>query len=81
MKIKLKDNGHKFQAELLSRNIEERIPVQHGADGLVINIDINQTLGRSESYQIFKQNEVWNIIGSDELGLNYGIGKFLHTAT
>ena len=33
-----------------------------------------------ESAEIVEEDGGWKIIGSDEAGLIYGIGKFLHTA-
>ena len=80
MKINLLDNGYQSQAELLMRTIGERIPVQQTEDGMSIVLDVNQLLGKAESFQIVKTENVWKIIGSDEAGLYYGIGKFLHTA-
>ena len=81
MKINLQDNGYKQQAELLLRTIAERIPVQQAEDGMSIVLEVNHLIGKEESFQIYKEDDNWNIVGADEAGLYYGIGKFLHTAT
>ena len=81
MKINLLDNGYKSQAELLMRTIKERISVQQTEEGMTIKLDVNRLLGKEESFQIIKDENAWKIIGADEAGLYYGIGKFLHTAT
>jgi len=81
MKINLQANGYKSQAELLWKTLEERIPVSQAEDGMSIILDVNHLLGKIESYQVIKEEDSWKIIGADEAGLYYGIGKFLHTAT
>jgi len=81
MRIYVKENGYTKQATLLKKTIENKIPVEYIEDGMRIVLDINQNIGDEESYQICSIGDGWKIIGSDEMGLYYGIGKFLHSAT
>ena len=67
-------------AAILKSRLLERIPADK-LQPIEIALNINPELGAAESYQIVKQEERWNVVGSDEIGLFYGIGKFLHTAT
>lgn len=80
MNIKIISNRHSTHAELLKRNITERIPAEFGNEGLSIELRINKVIGAAESYQISGSSNEWKIIGSDKEGLYYGIGKFLHSA-
>lgn len=81
MNIQIRDNGYTKQATLLKKKIEDRISVNFEADGLVIELQMDKTIGAEESYHIEFENQTWKITGTDELGLYHGIGKFLHTAT
>ena len=74
----IKDNGHLHHKELLSRRIEERIGKSD--PGFTVTLGVDETLGGPESYQIGFTEKNWLITGSDEAGLYYGIGKFLHSA-
>ena len=80
MKINIYDNGYEIQKDILERTIKNRIPMEQSEDGLKIELCINNVIGAEESYQIVEEDGGWKIIGSDEAGLIYGIGKFLHTA-
>lgn len=44
-----------------------------------IILDVDASIGRAESY-VIKEDGGYHIIGADEAGLYYGIGKFLHSA-
>jgi hypothetical protein len=79
MKICLIDNGYNKEADLMKRTIEERIPVKFGEEGLCIELCMDQTMPAS-NYQIEKSGERWKIAGADEMGIFYGMNKFLHTA-
>ena len=81
MKINLLDNGYLQHKRVMLNSICERIPVEFTKDGLTIVFGIDNRIGVAESYQIEHVDSVWYITGSDVLGLFFGIGKFLHTAT
>ena len=80
MKIKVIDNGYKNQAELLKKSISGRINAEYADGGLTIELIVDRLIGDAESYLIKESATGWQIIGSDDIGLFYGIGKFLHTA-
>ncbi len=80
MLIHLENNGLTTHAELFKRKIAERIPVSYDATGLQIVLKTDAQLGSEESYEICPTRGGFQIIGSDQLGLLHGIGKFLHTA-
>ena len=80
MKINIQENGFAKQATLLKKTLESKIPVDYIKDGMNIVFSVDKSLGKEESYRITKKEEEWNITGSDEIGLYYGIGKFLHSA-
>ena len=80
MKINLITNGYIQHAELLENSIRERISIEFCDEGEVIELCVDSTLGDAESYQILKNSKGWTIIGTDKMGLFYGIGKFLHSA-
>ena len=79
MHITVKNNGHEKHEKLLTRAINERIALDD-KDKLSIELIIDGTLGKEESYKIEEVDGTWHIVGSDNLGLYYGIGKFLRTA-
>ena len=81
MKITTINNGYEQHELLLKRCITERIAVEFTDGGITIELCIDENLGAEESYQIIGHEDEWKIIGSDKLGLYYGIGKFLHSAT
>lgn len=80
MNINIQDNGHTKHSELFRRSIESRIPFRTDNNGVRIDFCIDNTIGKEESFVIECKNSAWVITGSDERGLYYGIGKFLHTA-
>ena len=80
MKINLQSNGFSKHSELFSRTVAERISVDFCDDGMTIELKVDKTISAAESFLICCDNNSWSIIGSDELGLYFGIGKFLHTA-
>lgn len=80
MQIRVKDNGFLQHAEILKRHIQDRITVDYCDKGMVIELTVNQEIKEKESYQIYEMSEGWSIVGSDELGLFFGMGKFLHTS-
>jgi len=80
MNINLNDNGFHQQKRLMINSISERISIHFSAEGMNIVFMLDESIGPVESYQIKKEDETWYIVGSDSLGLFYGIGKFLHTA-
>lgn len=80
MKVYIKENGYVKQASLLRKALENKIPVNDTEDGMLIELCIEGTIGDEESYCITPQDNGWKITGSDEMGLYYGIGKFLHSA-
>ncbi len=80
MQINVIDNGFKNQSALLKKSISGRIPVEYTESGMTIELLVDKLIGDAESYLIKKTVNGWQIIGSDDLGLFYGIGKFLHTA-
>ncbi len=80
MKLRVIDNGFENQAELLKKSISTRIPTEYADGGMTIELCIDKLIGDAESYLIKETDKGWQITGSDDLGLFYGIGKFLHTA-
>lgn len=80
MKLNLKSNGFLKHAELFKKTVSNRIPTEFTDDGMIIELRIDKNISTEESYLICGESSHWDIIGSDELGLYYGIGKFLHTA-
>ena len=79
MKLNLKSNENKKHEKLLTRAINERLSLGEGEE-LSIELIIDQKLDKEESYKIEAVDGTWHIVGSDNLGLYYGIGKFLRTA-
>lgn len=80
MKINLKSNGFSRHAELFQKTVADRIAAEFTDDGMIIELQTDKTIADKESFLICGEAQHWNIIGSDELGLYFGIGKFLHTA-
>lgn len=80
MKINIINNRHKGQEALLKKSISERIPVTFEDAGFQIELRINKKIGSAQSYLIQGVKNCWTITGADNLGLYYGIGKFLHSA-
>ena len=80
MNLCILDNGYNQHANVMLNNLRKRIPVEVAQDGLKISLAIDSKIGIEESYQILFEDSMWKIIGSDILGLYFGIGKFLHTA-
>lgn len=80
MNLQITANGYDRHAELLQRKISERIPAQFDEMGMRIELSVDATIGAGESYEIISVVGGYRIIGTDELGLSHGIGKFLHTA-
>ena len=80
MRVDIAPNGHRLHARLLQRCIRSRIPVEFGSGGLKIYLSVDANIGRAESFTIVKSGDGWTITGTDELGLYYGIGRFLHRA-
>lgn len=81
MKICLKDGGFTQHAALFKKTVCNRIPAVFENDGMTVEFAVEHSLGAAESYRITQSDCGWKITGSDELGLYFGIGKFLHTAT
>ena len=77
--MKVYQQGLGKHAELLRKRILERIE-EAKLEPIEIELSVNTSLGEAESYQISRWGDRWKIIGTDEAGLYYGIGKFLHTA-
>ena len=80
MKITILSNGNDKHAELMSRTIGARIPAEYTDGGLTVELTIDSSIGKAESYEITENNGEYKITGTDSLGLYHGIGKFLHTA-
>jgi hypothetical protein len=80
MKINVQDNGFIKHSELFKKTVSNRIPVEFTADGMIVEFKIDKTISAIESFSICCDNNSWSIAASDELGLYFGIGKFLHTA-
>jgi hypothetical protein len=80
MRIYLKTNGLDIHGALFRRTVEKRIPVEFSEEGMVVSFAVNAAIGTAESYRIDLVSGGWQITGSDELGLYFGVGKFLHTA-
>ncbi len=81
MVINLQSNGFYKHAELFVKTVADRIPLELADSGMRIELNIDGMLARAESFLICGDSDHWSIVGSDELGLYFGIGKFLHTAT
>lgn len=80
MKLNLKANGHEDHARVLIKKLTARIPVEHCEDGLLIELIIDESIAKEESYYIKAINGGFAVAGNDTLGLYYGIGKLLHSA-
>ena len=80
MKLKIYANGYERHAELLLRNISERVPVECTEGGLEIVFSVNAASGPEESYEILCDGSRVTVMAADGLGLSHGIGKLLHTA-
>ena len=80
MRLTIKSNGYEAHAALLERHIKKRIPTEVGHGGLLIELRIDAAVGATESYRISSVEKGYEIVGSDVLGLYYGIGKLLHSA-
>ncbi|MBQ9777549.1 MAG: hypothetical protein IJW22_01365, partial [Clostridia bacterium] len=80
MKICLLDGGFSTHARLFTTRVAERVPTELGEDGEKIVFAIDATLGAPESYRIEAIDGGWQVCGTDELGLYFGIGKLLHSA-
>lgn len=80
MKIHLITNGYEQHAALLRHRLSTRFDAAFDTDGTPIELLTDKTLGAPESYEIRKTAHTLQIIGTDELGLYYGIGKALHSA-
>ncbi|MBR7181429.1 MAG: hypothetical protein IKD28_01435 [Clostridia bacterium] len=80
MKLNLQANGHTLQADLLRERLAERIPVEYCADGLTVSLTVDETIGKPDSYIIFEESGAWQVVGANDLGLSYGVGKLLHSA-
>lgn len=71
--------GLKEHAAVLKKRLLKRIPAEK-LQTIEIELKIVQDIQTAESYRISKREERWVIEGSDQLGLYYGIGKFLDSA-
>lgn len=80
MKINLKNNGFLKHAELFQKAVCNRISAEFTKQGMTVELQIDKAIPHEESFLIRGEADSWSIIGSDELGLYFGIGKFLHTA-
>ena len=72
MKILLKSNGHEHHAAILERHIKNRIPMETDAAGLTVELKIDASLGKAESYEIQSRCNGYVITGSDGLPLFVG---------
>lgn len=80
MNVLVKDNGYVSHAELLMKKLSERLPISNSSGGMAISLCVEDKIGMAESYRISGCGREWLVTGSDELGLYFGIGKFLHSA-
>ena len=61
MKIQISNCGHEKHEALLKRCIDERVSCTYEEGGMNITLDICQTLGAPEGYQISKTEKGWKI--------------------
>ena len=80
MKISIIDHGFRTNSALLKKEILRKVNAEFEEDGLRIELSIDKLIGPEESYQITEIEKGYRITGTDVLGLNHGIGKFLHTS-
>ena len=80
MKISLTANGYSMHERLFKARLSDRLSADFCDGGLEISFQVDALLGKPESYQITEKNGAWCVVGSDELGLYYGVGKLLHSA-
>ena len=80
MKVIVIDNGFERHRNLFEKTIKERIPVRFTEGGMEIELCMDETIGKAESYIITSEANKYIITGADERGLYYGIGKLLHSA-
>ncbi|MBR2353499.1 MAG: hypothetical protein IKA76_03235 [Clostridia bacterium] len=81
MKLSVQNNGFLKHDELFRTTVSDRIDVEFADGGMRVTLQIDGSLGEKESFSIVGAGQNWTVTGSDELGLYFGIGKFLHTAT
>ena len=65
---------------LFKARLSDRLSADFCDGGLEISFQVDALLGNPESYKITEKNGAWCVVGSDELGLYYGVGKLLHSA-
>lgn len=81
MVIKFVSNGFSNHERMLKERLEERIPVVFADGEMTIELLVDNSIATPESYIIEETSEnYWKISGSEEQGLYFGIGKFLHSA-
>lgn len=80
MKINIKEQGLEKNKALLKKEILRKIDAEFCETGLEIKLSLDSSIGPVESFEITKTETGYQITGTDILGLNHGIGKFLHTA-
>ena len=81
MKFMIEDGGFSAQAEALRRRITDRTDAVPGEGGLRIVLRADPALGAPESYSVSSSGDTCTVTGSDGLGVWYGVGKLLHSAS
>lgn len=81
MNIKIISNGFLKHETIFKKQLDQRISVSYTDGGMTVEFKIDESFALEESYKISEIKEnYWLISAKDELGLYYGIGKFLHSA-
>ena len=79
MKISINANGNLRHEKILKDRLSERINADFEDGGLLIDLSIDSSLAKAESFVIEEKDGAFYIKASDSLGLFYGIGKMLHS--
>lgn len=80
MKLNIQSQGHDRHRKIFEKAVSDRLVMDATAVEMKISLDIDESIGTAESYLIQSEHGGWKITGADDLGLYYGIGKFLHSA-
>ena len=68
MKINLIANGYNKLEEVFKRQLENRISASYSSDGLLVELAVDEALGKKDSYEIRENQGKW-----DKMKNNMGI--------
>ncbi|MBR6719658.1 MAG: hypothetical protein IKL74_01965 [Clostridia bacterium] len=79
MIFSINSNGNQKHEEILKKRLSERLDAEFSDGGLLIDLSIDSSIEKAESFIIEEKDGGFYIKASDSLGLFYGIGKLLHS--